>query len=83
MVPVSFDRDWPIETGTTNLACLAFLPTPPIPNTRQVRHQSWRGTQAPIAAPQELHLVHRRPLFPPEGVWPIKTWIFADDRRPE
>ena len=34
VVPVSFDREWPIETGTTSLACLTFLPAPPIPNPR-------------------------------------------------
>ena len=28
VAPVSFDREWPIETGTTSLACLAFLPAP-------------------------------------------------------
>ena len=32
VAPVSFDREWPIETGGTSLACLAFLPAPPIPN---------------------------------------------------
>ena len=32
VAPVSFDREWPIETGTTSLACLAFLlPDPQSP----------------------------------------------------
>ena len=63
VAPVSFDRGWPIETGTTSLACLAFLPAPPIPNPRQVmRHQSWIWHPGSlVAAPQELHLVDPRP----------------------
>ena len=41
VAPVSSDREWPIETGATSLACLAFSAQHPKPKTSIVRHQSW------------------------------------------
>ena len=58
VAPVSFDREWPIETGTTSLACLAFLPHPtpnPQPPTGDAApEQDWHPGPL-VAAPQELH----------------------------